>query len=353
MRAFQSVADLRKAGASRTAAQTVAAAVLTLLVTGAVFQIVGADPFEAFDAILNGALGNPLGVEETVMLSAILALAGLAVAIPARARLWNIGGEGQIFTGALASVFVALKVHGLDPAVLTVLAMCAGVLAGALWAAIAGVLKTRFGANEVLTTLMLNFIAILLTDYSVGHLFPSTGLGNTTPPVPEGVELPDIAPGPEFNLGVLLAVLSLGVAHVLLSRTRLGLKIRAVGANSDAARHNGVHVDRVTLAALTIGGAFAGLAGAIVVIGVDGSLARDFSPGYGFIGIAVALLARSRPLWILPAAALFGVLTVGGSYLEPTVGISAAAALVIEGLFIILLLAFWVLPPERRGLQNE
>jgi simple sugar transport system permease protein len=346
------LSELRNRDSVRIAAHAIAATLLTIVVTGAVFRIVGADPLEAFEAIVDGALGNPLGVEETVMLSGILALAALAVAVPARARLWNIGVEGQIFTGALAAVFVALKVHRLDPALLTVAAMLAGVLAGALWAAIAGLLKTRFGANEVLTTLMLNFIAILLTDYSVGHLFPSTGLGNTTPPVPAGVELPDLT-GPEFNLGVVLAILSLGLAHVLLSHTRLGLKIRAVGANSDAARNNGVHVNRVHIAALTIGGGFAGLAGAIVVIGVDGSLARDFSPGYGFIGIAVALLARSRPLWILPAAALFGVLTVGGSYLEPTVGLSAAAALVIEGLFVLLLLAFWVLPPERRGALNQ
>jgi ABC-type uncharacterized transport system permease subunit len=341
------------AKAQQTVAQATAATVLTLVVTGTMFWIAGADPFEAFEAILNGALGNAFGVEETVMLSAILALAGLAVAIPARARLWNIGGEGQVFTGALASVFIALKVHGVDPAFLTVLAMLAGIVAGALWAAIAGLLKAAFGANEVLTTLMLNFIAILLTDYSVGHVFPSTGAGNTTPPVPAGVELPDLPPGPEFNVGVALALAAVALAHLVLSRTTLGLKIRAVGANSDAARNNGVHVNRISVAALSIGGAFAGLAGAIVVIGVDGSLARDFSPGYGFIGIAVALLARSRPVWIVPAAALFGVLTVGGSYLEPTVGLSAAAALVIEGVFILLLLAFWVLPPERRGAFNK
>jgi general nucleoside transport system permease protein len=335
------------------AVHALAATLLTLLLTGAVFQLAGADPLAAYEAILNGALGNSFGVEETVMLSGILALAGLAVAIPARARLWNIGGEGQIFMGALASVWVALKVTGVDPALLTVLAMLAGVLAGAALAAIAGALKTSFGANEVLTTLMLNFIAILLTDYALGHAFASSGLGNTTPPVPSGVGLPDIAGSRELDLGVLLAIVSLGAAYVLVSHTRLGLKIRAVGANADAARNNGVQVGRVSLAAMTIGGAFAGLAGAIVVIGVDGSLARDFSPGYGFIGVAVALLARSRPLLILPAAALFAVLTVGGSYLEPTVGLSASAALLIQGLFVILLLALWVLPPERRGLQNQ
>jgi ABC-type uncharacterized transport system permease subunit len=353
VRAVPSLPGLRGAEVSRRAAHALAATLLTLVLTGAVFQLVGADPFAAFEAILNGALGNPFGVEETVMLSGILALAGLAVAIPARARLWNIGGEGQIFMGALASVYVALKVTGLDAALLTPLAMVAGIVAGAALAAIAGWLKTSFGANEVLTTLMLNFIAILLTDYAVGHAFPNVGAGNTTPPVPAGVELPDLAASPYLNLGVFLAAVSLCIGHVLLSRTRLGLKIRAVGANAEAARNNGVNVGRVSLAAMTIGGAFAGLAGAIVVIGVSGSLARDFSPGYGFIGVAVALLARSRPLLILPAAVLFAVLTVGGSYLEPTVGLSAAAALLIQGVFVILLLALWVLPPERRGLQNQ
>jgi general nucleoside transport system permease protein len=324
-----------------------ASVAITLVLAGLVFQLAGADPFAAMRAVIEGSLGNRLGVEQTLMLSGILALAGLAFAIPARAQLWNIGGEGQIFAGALAAITVALKVSGLDPVAHTVLCLVAGALAGSLWAAIAGALKGIVGANEVLTTLMLNFIAVLLTDHAVSHWFPQEAAGNTTPPVPAGVRLPDVVPDTGLNVGVLLAVLSIVMAHILLSGTRLGLKIRAAGANANAARQNGVDVRRTWISAFIMGGACAGLAGAIVVVGVSGSLARDFSPGYGFIGIAVALLARSRPLWIAPAAVLFGILTVGGSYLEFTVGVSPSAALFVQGIFILLLLALWVLPPLR------
>lgn len=321
---------------------------LTLLLVGAVFALAGADPLAAFRALVRGALGNPLGVEQTVELGALLVLAGLAVALPARASLWNVGGEGQIFAGALASVTVALKLSGPDPLVVMVLAVLAGALAGAAVAAIAGALRAFAGANEVLTTLMLNFVVTLLTFYAIGHWFPAAGIRGSTPEVPEAVELPRLL-GRDFTGGIVIALACVVIAHVIMTRTRLGLKIRATGANPDAARHNGVRVPHVYLAAFGIGGAFAGLAGAIVVLGIDGLLARDFSPGYGFVGIAVALLARSRPLWIVPAAALFSVVTVGGSYLEAAVGLSADVALVIQGLLLLLLLALWVLPPERAG----
>lgn len=331
---------------ARTAGRVVACLVLTLLVTGLVFAVAGANPYDAFEALIRGSLGNPLGVEQTIELGAVLVLAGLAVAIPARAALWNIGGEGQIFVGALASVTVALKVSGPDPVVVMILAVLAGVLAGTALAALAGALKAVAGANEVLTTLMLNFVVILVTFYAIGHAFPAAGIRGSTPEVTDAAELPNLMGG-EITAGVALAILCVVIAHVVMSRTRLGLKIRATGASPDAARHNGVRVASVHVVALSIGGAFAGLAGAIVVLGIDGLLSRDFSPGYGFVGVAVALLARSSPIWIVPAAALFSTITVGGSYLEAVVGLSADVGLVIQGVFLLLLLSLWVLPPER------
>ncbi|MEX1141007.1 MAG: hypothetical protein WD993_10105 [Thermoleophilaceae bacterium] len=319
---------------------------LTLLLTGMVFQLAGANPFEAFEALIRGSLGNPLGIEQTIELMTLLTLAGLAVAIPARASLWNIGGEGQIFAGALAAVAVALKVGGIPPALVAVMALVAGIAAGAALGAVAGALRAGPGANEVLTTLMLNFVAILATYYAIGHLFAAAGIRGSTPVISRDAMLPDV-PGQTFTSGIALALLAALGAWVLLTRTRLGLKIRATGFSPDAARHNGVRVGGVQVTVMALGGALAGLAGAVVVIGIEGLLARDFSPGYGFIGIAVALLARAHPLWIVPAAGLFSVVTVGGSYLEAVVGLSASVALVIEGVLLLLLLAFWVFPPER------
>jgi simple sugar transport system permease protein len=334
----------RSLPSGRTLTRLVLCLVASVLVTSAVFAIAGADPLAAFEALVRGSLGNRLGVEQTFELAAILVLAGLAVAIPARAKLWNIGGEGQIFAGALAAVTVALEVDA-PAAVLVVLALLAGLVAGALLAAVAGALRAFTGANEVLTTLMLNFVAMLFAYYAITHFFPAAGIRGSTPEVPAAAELPEL--DNDVTAGVLIALVCAAAAYVLLKRTRLGLQIRAAGANPEAAAHNGIDVPLVYVAAFALGGAFAGLAGAIVVLGIDGLLARDFSPGYGFIGIAVALLARSRPLWIVPAALLFSVVTVGGSYLETYVGLSADMALVIQGIFLLLLLAFWVLPPER------
>lgn len=341
-----SLADRRGRLDWRYLARLVASLALTLILVGLIFDLAGADPVAAFEALIRGSLGNPLGVEQTVELAAILVLAGLAVTIPARASLWNIGGEGQIFAGALAAVSVALKLTGPDPAIVMLLALLAGLLAGAAVAAVAGALRALTGANEVLTTLMLNFVIALLTFYAITNWFPAAGIRGSTPEIPRDVELPTLLGG-DITSGVILAFACVVAAHVLLTRTRLGLTIRAAGANPEAARHNGIRLGSVYTVSFAIGGAFAGLAGAIVVLGIDGLLARDFSPGYGFVGIAVALLARSRPLLVVPAAALFSVVTVGGSYLESAVGLSADVALVIQGTLLLLLLALWVIPPQR------
>lgn len=333
-------------GVSRVV-RALVAVLFTLVVTGAIFALSGADPFEAYEALVEGSLGNRVGVTNTVMLASILILTALAFAIPARAQQWNIGGEGQLFVGALASVWVALKVKGLDPALLTVLSLLAGLLAGAFWAGIAGVLKVRAGANEVLTTLMLNFIAILAVEYSIAHVFATGGTPSATPAVPAGVELPTLWASTRINYAVVVALVAVLLVYVLLARTVLGLKIRATGFNPDGARHGGIDVGRVQVTSLVLGGAFAGLAGAIVVIGIDHLLALEFSPGYGFIGIAVAMLARSRPLLIVPVAAGFAVLTVGGSFLSAAVGVSSSVALVTQAVLVLMVLALWVVPPER------
>lgn len=320
----------------------------TTVVSAALVLVAGADPVATLQALIDGSLGHAYGTGQTIMLASVLALVALAAAIPARARLWNVGGEGQMYAGALAAVAVALKLDA-GPALVTVAALAAGMVAGGLVGLVAAWLKIVADANEVLTTLMLNFVVILFADYAITHAFPSEGIAGSTPEVPAGVGLPTIWATADVDVGVIAALGSIVVAHVLLSRGTLGLKIRAAGSNPDAARQCGVPVGVVFAWSLGLGGAFAGLAGAIVVIGIDGLLAANFSPGYGFIGIAVALLAQARPLWIAPAALLFAVLTVGGSYLEPTVGLSSSAALAIQAIIVLTLLAFWVLPTPASG----
>lgn len=321
---------------------------LTALLTSAVFWASGANPIDAYNALYQGSFGNRYGIQQTVALTGVLILVALAVAVPARAQLWNIGGEGQMFIGALAAAVVALGLNA-PPAISTIVALFAGAAAGGIWALIAGVLRGLFSANEVLTTLMLNFVAILLVDLFISHASATSGIPNATRQLPAGVKLPTIWPGSGINLTIVLAVLAALVAHLLLTRTSVGLQIRAVGINPDASRNAGVPVARLQMFAMAVGGAFAGFAGGIIVIGIQGLLVRGFSPGFGFIGIAIAMLARAIPGWVIPSAVLFAALSVGGSYLEPIVGLSSSAALLVQAVLVICLLAFWVFPPGRIG----
>lgn len=321
---------------------------LTAAITSAVFWLAGASPIDAYGALYKGSLGSRFGFEETLMLTGVLILVALAAAVPARAQLWNIGGEGQMFVGALGAVLVGLNLQA-PPPLVVIAALSAGAAAGALWGAIAGTLKSTLAANEVLTTLMLNFVAILLVDLAITRVFADSGVPSASPHLPIGVELPELWPGAGINLTIVVAVTAAFVAHVLLMRTSLGLRIRAVGLGIDAARNAGLPVARLQALSLALGGAFAGLAGAVIVVGIQGLLVRGFSPGFGFVGIAIAMLARAKPAWVVPSAVLFAALTVGGSYLEPIVGLSASAAILVQAVLVISLLAFWVFPPGRIG----
>lgn len=332
----------------RNGLRTAIALLLTLAITSLVFWLAGTNPLVAYGALYRGSLGNIFGLAETLSLTGVLILMAIAAAIPARSGLWNIGGEGQMFAGALVAALVGLSLPAPSP-VVVVVALVAGAIGGAAWGAIAGVLKSVFDANEVLTTLMLNFVAILLVDVVITRGFADSGVPSATPYLPDGVMLPELVPGTGIGWTILLALAAALAAHVLVSRTRLGLQLRAIGSNPFAARNAGVPVPRLQALSLSIGGLFAGLAGAVIVIGIQGLLIRGFSPGFGFIGVAVAMLARSNPLWIPPAALLFACLTVGGSYLEPVVGLSASAALVVQAVLVLALMVFGVLRSGRIG----
>lgn len=330
------IPTLAAAGGVRS---TVAAFVGALVLGGVVIAALGADPIAAYGAIVSGSLGGTSQIGETLRATTPLVLTGIAAAIPFSARLWNVGGEGQFYAGAIAAILVALTFSSLQPALLTVLALVAGVLAGSFWASIAGVLRAFVNANEVIVTLMLNFIAILAAAYVITGPW-AQGLSPKTENVPAGVDLPRIWQGAGVGVAELLAVAAAVVAYILMTRTSLGFAIRAAGSSVHAARLAGFSVRRVTVSSFALAGCFAGLGGAITVVAVQRALIDNISENYGFIGIAVALIARLDPLWILPAAFFFGTVTVGSQNLTAAAGISAAMASVIIALFVILLLAF-------------
>lgn len=339
---------LAPVGFRSRAVRTGTALLVTLAVTSLLFWLSGANPAAAYAALYRGSFGSRFGFGETVAQAGILILMALAVALPARAQLWNIGGEGQMFMGALAAAVVGLNLTA-PPVIVTIAAIAAGAIAGGLWGAIAGVLKATLAANEVLTTLMLNFIAILITDYYISKASVRSGIPNATEPLPQGVSLPTVIAGTGINLGIVIAIAAAIAAHLLLGRTSFGLQTRALGGNPDASVNLGVAVPRLQVYIMTAGAMFAGLAGAVVVVGIQGLLVRGFSPGFGFTGIAIAIMALAKPLWIIPSALLFAALTVGGSYLEPAVGLSSSAALVAQAVLLLALLACWAFPPGRIG----
>ncbi|MGD9695139.1 MAG: ABC transporter permease [Thermoleophilia bacterium] len=329
-----------RAAESRETLASASIAVLgTLVLVGVVIAALGANPFDAYWSIVEGAFGSSDRIGNTLRVAVPLALCGVAAAIPFTARLWNVGAEGQMHVGAFAAIALALTLpSGLPAAVMVPLVVLGAVLAGAVWAGLAGLLKAVAGANEVIVTLMLNFVGILLATYAITGLWPQ-GVAAQTERVPGSAELPVIWSSAGVNLGLVLAVVAVAVAWVVMRRTRSGFEIRAIGLNPAAARMNGMRVARVTVVTFVLAGLFAGLAGSIQVIGDNRALVTGFSANYGYIGIAVALVARLNPAWILPSAVLFAALQVGSQTLPAATGISTAVGQIVIATFIIALLA--------------
>lgn len=266
--------------------------------------------------------------------------AGLAVALGFRCGLFNIGAEGQFFIGALASAWVGYSLLGVPWYLHLPLALLAGAIGGALWAAIPGYLKAATGAHEVVNTIMMNWIAFRLSDWLLNGPMKAAGYRPVTPVIEKSAELPRLFPEPlRFNVGFFLALAVAALLYWLLFKTTLGFEIRAVGANPDAARYAGMNIKRNLVLAMVLSGALAGLAGATQVLGVDHWVGQGFSAGYGFDSIALALLGKSHPFGVVLAALLFGFLRSGATRMQSLAGIPIDIISVIQGLVIVFVAA--------------
>lgn len=331
--------------------RTLLAAASSLAVIALMIAALGADPWTAFVALIDGALGNKFGLADTLIFGAVLILTGLAAAIPFSAGMWNIGGEGQLIAGGIAAAAVAFEAPATLPSWGTAsLAILAALAGGALWGLVPGYLKARWGANEVIVTLMFVFIAFFLAEYAISTLWPSES--HTTLPIPAG-ELPVLWASTSLNAGVLLGVVAVVVAWFLMARTSLGFQIKATGHNLHAARISGVRSGRTRILAMSIGGAFAGAAGGILVIGVNTALVGGFSANLGFLGIAVALMAGLSPIWILGSAFLFSILRAGSDNMQVVSGLDPAVGDMVVATLVITLLAFRVVRVRQLGSLNE
>lgn len=324
--------------------------VLGALVLGALLLLAsGHDPLAVYGAMFGGAFGSGNGLAETLVKTIPLLLTGLGVSIAFRMLLWNIGAEGQLHLGAIAATGTALYLVPGAPALVIIPAMVlAGAIGGALWALIPGVLKAYFKVNEIITSLLLNYVAILFSEYLVygpwknpqGFGFPGTA------PLPDAAWLPRIAPT-RVHLGLLFGLIAAALLFVILRRTWWGYEIRVIGENERAARYAGIDIVRNILLVMALSGALAGIAGMSEVAGVAHQLQRDLSPGYGYTAIIVAWLAKLNPWAIVVVSFLFAGLLVGGDQLQISMGLPAAIAPMLQGTILFFLLGGEVLARYR------
>jgi len=297
-------------------------AVVTALLLGAVvIALTGGDVGKAYQGLWEGSFGRPRSISDTLVRTTPYIFGGLAVALAFKGGLFNIGVEGQITMGSLATAYVGYSVQGVPFPLHLILALLAGFAMGALWGAIPGFLKAFTGAHEVIVTIMLNYVAINIANYLLSGPMkdknPAVAISQT-PQVLQSARLPSLLGDPQYRVhwGVVLGVLAAVAVWWLLQKSTLGFEIRTVGANPNAARYAGVKVGRTIVILMALSGGLAGLAGAADVVGLNFYYAAAFTAGYGFDSIAVALLAHSNPIGVLPSALLFGALAAGSARMQ-------------------------------------
>ncbi|HQU69723.1 MAG TPA: ABC transporter permease [Albidovulum sp.] len=317
-----------------------AALAATVVVASLLALVAGADPFATLGLIIEGAAGSRFALLETLNRATPLIFTGLAVAVAFRARLWNIGAEAQLYAGAIVTVLIGMQGWGAPWLQLPIMALAA-VAAGALVLLGPVVLKTRFGVDEVVTTLLLNFVMLLFVGYLVeGPLKDPAGMGwPKSVPLVKELRLPRIVEGLRLHWGFGLALLSAVAVWVLQTRTVLGYQIRAVGQNAQAARFAGIRVNRVLVQTALISGGLAALAGFSEVAGLKGHLSSDLSPGFGYTGIIVAMLAVLNPLGVVLTALFVAGIFVGADSMSRAAGVPTYIAdilLAVSLLFMVL-----------------
>jgi len=333
---------------------TVAAA---LVVSGVALLALGVNPVAAYGAMFVDTLTTPFGITEVLLRAVPLVLTGLAVYLPLRAGLWNVGAEGQLYLGAIAGTWIGINVDGPGFLVVPVMLVGAGV-AGGLWGLIPGLLRARRGVNEIIVTLMLTFVGVELAGYLVrGPMKGGQGNFPVSETLPDAAQLPAIGNLlPDYgriHVGVLVAILATIAIRYLVRRTETGYEVTVTGSNAEAAEQSGIDVEWVYVFVLVAGGVLAGMAGIIEIAGIQGRLRPEFSPGYGFTAIPIALLGRRGALRVFLAGLFFAILVVGGSSMELAFDVPAAIVEVIQALVILFLITAEFFKRYRIGIERE
>lgn len=310
-----------------------------LLLAAGLIGAAGVNPLSAYGEMLRGALGSRLSITEMLTRATPLILTGLAAAVAFRARLWNIGGEGQFYVGALTTAWIGHSLGLPGPIGIAVLMVC-GMAAGALLLAGPAFLRLRFGVDEVVTTLLLNFIVILFVGLMIeGPLRDPLAFGwPQSVPVDGDYRLPDLVPRTRLHIGLLIAIAAAGVIWLVLTRTVFGVETRAAGLSARAAAFAGISLPRTIMGVALVSGALAGLAGAVEVMGVTGGVTTTMSPGFGYAGIVVAMLAALHPAGVVAAAIFVATVFVGADAMSRATGVPSFIADVIVALSLLTML---------------
>ena len=309
---------------------------LAFLIGGLVIWAIGADPIKAYNALLDSAFGSVNSLAETLVKACPLILAGLAISVAFRAQFWNVGVEGQIYSGAILATIVGVYVKGLPAAIHIPLSLLSGVVGGVLAGIVPGILKAKLRVNEVISTLMLNYIILDFTSYLVhGPLKDTASNLPISPPLLQSSVLPVLIPHTRLHWGIPLAIAMAFLTYYLIHKTTLGFQIQAVGENPRAAHVAGISIERTLVWTMMISGGLAGLAGAIEIMGVQNRLLENFSPGYGFLGIAVALVAKLSPIGVIFSSIIFAALLNGANTMQSIASVPIPVIYLIQGLVII------------------
>jgi len=316
------------------------AVALAFMASALLIALSGKNPLLAYGALLQGSLGSWDRIAVALNKATPYLLTGVGVALCFRARVINIGGEGQIALGGLAATWIALRFPQAPAVVLPALALGAGALAGALWAGLAAAIRLRQGVHEVLLTLLLNFVGVLIVSEALqgdlgepGAGFPQSAL------LARAAWLPHPLPKTDLHVGIFLATATVVAAHVVLWRTPFGFRLRVLGASARAAAYVGISPARTFLSVMLLAGGLAGVSGAVEILGVHYRLIEGFSTGFGFNAVAIALLAALNPLAVLPAGLFFGFLETGALAMQRAVGVPSPLVAVIQGLTMVFVLS--------------
>ena len=314
---------------------------LALALGAVIILLTGKDPLKGYAALLNGALGSPRAIGNTLARSATLCLTGLAMAVAAQAGIFNVGGEGQLYLGGMAAAIVGYTLKGASPFIAVPLAFLAAILAGGLYAYIPAVLKVKRNVSEVITTIMLNSVAIYFCIYLATGPLKTTekGIASGTPAIDPSFIFSKLIPLSNLTQGILYAAGLAIICWYLMTRTTWGFEMKLTGSNSRFARHMGIPAGRLSIYAMMFSGALCGIVGLMEVYGIHRRYVETLSTGFYFDGMLVAMIMRYRPLGIVLMSLFFGALKIGSSAMELNMGISSELVLIVQSIIIFFMAA--------------